>query len=44
LLDHAGVFGAYIGIRRTRGVYRYIVTMAEGARTRENIEKSSKDL
>lgn len=29
LLDRAGVFGAYIGIRRQRGAYRYTVTMAD---------------
>lgn len=31
LLDRAGVFGAYIGIHRTHGTYRYTVTMAQDA-------------
>ena len=31
LLDRAGVFGAYIGIHRLHGSYRYTVTMADDA-------------
>ncbi len=38
LLDRAGVFGAYIGIRRIHGNYRYTVTMAKDAVTPQYAE------
>ena len=40
LLDRAGVFGAYIGIRRTNGIYRYTVTMAKDMKEVQYSEKN----